>query len=218
MRLLKLIILLTLLSSAFELTLDVGHTPSKFGTISSSCKKEYDYNLALAKHITNYLKAQKIKPRLSYGEITFEDRYASSDQKDLFLSIHHDSMQEQFIKRDKNNCPSSNYASGFSLFVSSKNPQHEKSLRYAKKIASSLVKQGYKPSLHHAENIAGENRVLLDKQLGIYLFDDLKVIKNAKSPAVLLEAGVIVNPMDEQRVQTQKFMNDISSSILQATK
>jgi len=66
--------------------------------------------------------------------------------------------------------------------------------------------------------ITGENRVLLDKRLGIYIFDDLKVLKNAKSPAILLEAGVIVSPMDEQRVQTPKFMNDISLAILKAIK
>jgi len=218
MRLLIILIFLNISCSAFELTLDVGHTPTKFGATSCSCKKEYNYNLALAQHITSYLNINKIKPNLSYGEITFEDRYASSDKKDLLLSIHHDSMQEQFIQRDKTNCPSSNYASGFSLFVSSKNPQYEKSLQYAKKIGSSLVKQGYKPTYHHAENITGENRVLLDKRLGIYIFDDLKVLKNAKSPAILLEAGVIVSPMDEQRVQTPKFMNDISLAILKAIK
>lgn len=216
MRLLTLLISLTLSSYAFELTLDVGHTPTKFGTSSSSCKKEYDYNLVLAKHITAYLNAKKIKPLLSYGEITFDDRYESSSQKDLFLSIHHDAMQEQFIQRDKNNCPNSNYASGFSIFVSQKNPYYLKSLQYAKTIGASLIKQGYKPTHHHAENIVGENRILLDKKLGIYIFDDLKVLKNAKAPAVLLEAGVIVNPIDELRVQTPKFMDAISLSILKA--
>jgi N-acetylmuramoyl-L-alanine amidase len=216
MKLLPLLFSLAISAYSFELTLDVGHTPTKFGSLSSSCKKEYDYNLALAKHITNYLNSKNIRPLLSYGEISFDERYASSNKKDLFLSIHHDSMQEQFIKRDKNNCPSSNYASGFSIFVSQKNPHYAKSLQYAKALGTSLIKQGYKPSYHHAENIAGENRILLDKKLGIYIFDDLKVLKNVKSPALLLEAGVTVNPIDEQRVQTLKFKNNVSSAILKA--
>ena len=53
---------------------------------------------------------------------------------------------------------------------------------------------GEKPSLYHAEPIAGENRPLLDRRLGVHRFDGLAVLKTATMPAVLVEAGVIVNP------------------------
>lgn len=59
---------------------------------------------------------------------------------------------------------------------------------------------GEKPSLYHAEPIAGENRPLLDRRLGVHRFDGLAVLKTATMPAVLVEAGVIVNPDDEARV------------------
>ena len=82
---------------------------------------------------------------------------------------------------------------GFSIFVSQRNPRYEESLRCAKAIGEALVAAGEKPSLYHAEPIAGENRPLLDRRLGVHRFDGLAVLKTATMPAVLVEAGVIVN-------------------------
>ena len=58
---------------------------------------------------------------------------------------------------------------------------------------------GEKPSLYHAEPIAGENRPLLAPPPGRASLDGLAVLKTATMPAVLVEAGVIVNPDDEAR-------------------
>jgi hypothetical protein len=52
---------------------------------------------------------------------------------------------------------------------------------------------------HHAEPIKGENRELVNPELGIYRFDDLIVLKSAAMPAALLECGVIVNRSEESR-------------------
>jgi len=217
-----IILLMPIFAFSFDLAIDVGHTPKFFGTTSSTCQQEYNYNLALSKHVYSYAKTKMKKTNINIsiqeGETTFEDRYKSSINKDLFLSIHHDAMQEQFIKKDVNGCPNSNYASGFSLFISGKNLYYEKSLHYAKKIAKSLLLQGLKPTLHHAEPIQGENRQLIDKKLGIYVFDDLKVLKNAKSPAVLFEAGVIVNPIDEAKAKDKIQMDKIANAILSISK
>ena len=68
---------------------------------------------------------------------------------------------------------------------------------------------GLKPSLHHSEPIKGENRELIDKELGIYIFDDLKVLKNSYSPAFLFEAGVIVNRKEEAIIKTLGFKEKI---------
>jgi len=71
-----------------------------------------------------------------------------------------------------------------------------------------------KPTLHHNEDIDGERRLLLDKKLGIYQFDDLKVLKNAHSPAFLFEAGVIVNPKDESLVRSISFKDSVVFALL----
>ncbi len=200
---------------AFDVMLDIGHTPTKYGALSANCEKEYNYNVALGRYLLKHLANHAtIKATITpQREICFKERYRSSIQKDLFLSLHHDSVQERFIKRDKFGCPSSNHASGFSIFISRKNPYFKESWKYAKKLGEALVEQGLTPSLHHAEKIQGENRELLDRRLGIYVFDDLKVLKNAKAPAILFEAGVIVNPIDEEAVQSDGYKNKIGTAI-----
>ena len=58
-------------------------------------------------------------------------------------------------------------------------------------------------TLHHAEPIGGENRALLDARCGVYQYDDLVVLKDFRSPAVLFEAAVVVNS-DEEFVAESK--------------
>jgi N-acetylmuramoyl-L-alanine amidase len=203
---------------AFDIVLDIGHTPSKAGAVSATCEKEYNYNRALSLYIMDSLKNNNnitlsLSSQYQKHEMSFQDRYQSSIGKDLFISIHHDSVQKQFLHLNADGCPTSNYASGFSIFISRKNPYFAQSLLYAKKLGNGMLIAGFHPSLHHAENIAGENRELLDSQLGIYIFDDLKVLKNSKSPAILLEAGVIVNPAEEMNAKTTIYKEKISKAI-----
>lgn len=198
-----------------DLILDIGHTKKFGGSTSATCEKEYEYNKDLTLYILQNLN-ENINADLSSSyideELSFKDRNQASLNKDLFISIHHDSVQKQFIDYERI-CPRSDYASGFSIFVSRKNLSFEQSLSYAKKFAKSLVLQGLKPTLHHAQNIKGENRQLVDKELGIYYFDDLLVLKNASSPAFLFEAGVIVNPKDEELVKTTIFKDKVVKAI-----
>ena len=42
-----------------------------------------------------------------------------------------------------------------------------------------------------------ENRAFADKMNGVHYFDNLAVLKTARVPALLLEAGVIVNRDEE---------------------
>lgn len=217
-RFFSIIALLTHSVWGFELVLDIGHTPTKSGATSSNCEKEFNYNLSLGNYLMEHLPSNSTikmsKP--AQREITFDDRYASSIHKELFLSIHHDSVQERYIQRNSFGCPSTDYASGFSIFISRKNPYFNNSLIYAKKFGQALIGQGLVPSWHHAEKIAGENRELIDPKLGIYLFDDLKVLKNAHSPAILFEAGVIVNPADEAILRGNTYKNKVSKAINEA--
>ena len=82
---------------------------------------------------------------------------------------------------------------GFSIFVSQRNPATRKACAAPRRSARRWWRRA-KPSLYHAEPIAGENRPLLDRRLGVHRFDGLAVLKTATMPAVLVEAGVIVNP------------------------
>lgn len=197
-----------------NLVLDIGHSKKFGGSTSATCEKEYFYNKALVLYVLENLKPN-ISATLSAKideESTFKERNEASKNKDLFLSFHHDSVQEQFINKGTI-CPRTSCASGFSVFVSRKNLDLQASLKAATIFAQSLVDQGLKPTLHHAEKIKGENRELIDKNLGLYYFDDLLVLKNAKSPAFLFEAGVIVNPEDEELVKSEEYKAKIAQAV-----
>ena len=83
----------------------------------------------------------------------------------------------------------------------------------ARAIGEQLRKKGYVPSPHHVEPIRGENRPWAEPSNGVYYFDDLVVLKTATIPAVLLEAGIIVNRDDEIALAETKTRERISQAI-----
>lgn len=119
----------------------------------------------------------------------------------IFLSIHHDSVQPRYLSKWTVDGQAQRYSDrfkGYSLFIATQTRSAAANLELATEIGDSLQKDGFVRSLHHAQPIRGENRTLLDRALGIYRFDELAVLKHADVPAVLIEAGIIVN-RDEER-------------------
>lgn len=205
---------------ASEIILDPGHSPNSFGAISCTGEKEYLYNDKLVNYIKNNLDKNNINStitRMSSQNMSLLERVKSTKSSKLFISIHHDSVQPQFIKHI-NKYPTSDKANGYSIFISRKNKFFDKSLEYAIDLAKNLRNKGLIPSTHHGEKIKGENREVLDKELGIYIFDDLIVLKKSQCPAILLEAGVIVNPNDEKKVKTENFKLNVSKAIVETIK
>ncbi|MDR3580735.1 MAG: N-acetylmuramoyl-L-alanine amidase [Oryzomonas sp.] len=206
-----------LIVEASSITIDSGHSPKHPGTTSCSGKPEYYFNDTLSADVIKRLRRFDITVRLSRArgaEVALDARAKSSNGTDVLLSIHHDSVQPQFITNNnqhKGQC--SEKASGFSIFVSALNPQYEQSLVYARRLGQALIRRGLKPTLHHSEAIPGENRKLLDKNLGIYQFNELIVLKKSPTPALLLEAAVIVNPEDESLASSSDFRISIADAI-----
>ena len=129
------------------------------------------------------------------GARTLVQRAAMATPATLLLSVHHDSIQQHYLDAGR-----AKEFAGFSVFVSQKSPAFDKSLKCAKRIAEAMLAAGGRPSLYHAEKIQGENRPLLDVERGLHQFDDLYLLRSARNVAVLLEIGVIVNPIEEQRL------------------
>lgn len=207
-----------LAAHGFDLVLDAGHSPKSPGAISCNGVQEYRYNNALVAQITvslaNLPGVRVFLTKKDDEEISLKERVKVSTGKDLFISVHHDSVQPQFLNgQGRNGGKCSDKASGFSIFVSRKNPLFKESLAAAAMLGKSLLAQGLRPTLHHAEPIPGENRPLLDKELGIYAYDDLVVLREARSPALLFEAGVIVNPIDEKYIQSEAFKEKVAKAI-----
>jgi N-acetylmuramoyl-L-alanine amidase len=189
--------------------IDAGHTNKMPGAMSITGKHEVEYNDNLASELADALTKAGFIPILTRKpnqEIKLEDRVAMANSYNALaiLSIHHDSAQLEHLESTQQNgiktYRTRKPISGYSIFVSKKNPQYINSYIFAKLLGHELLELGRKPSLHHAEPIHGEGRPLLDANLGIYQYDDLVVLKKPKIPAVLLEVGVIVDPLDEAYV------------------
>jgi N-acetylmuramoyl-L-alanine amidase len=102
------------------------------------------------------------------------------------------------------------------VFVSRKNRKFAQSQRLGRFLSEAMLVRGFSPSLHHAEKIPGEGRNLLDKDLGLYEFEDLIVLKTAAMPAVLLECGVIINRSEETSLQKLEIQQRIADAATEA--
>lgn len=198
------------------IVVDAGHTRAHPGSTGASGRVEHLYNLDLSKAVTEDLQAageRVTRTGADDRDISLADRPNAAPKADFFLSIHHDSMQQAWIDEGRNKV-----LKGYAIFVSERNPHYQASLVCAKAIGERLLAAGETPSLYHATPIKGENRPLIDRRLGIHRFDDLVVLKTAPMPAVLVEAGVIVNPEEERRLADPatiaKLANAISKGVM----
>jgi N-acetylmuramoyl-L-alanine amidase len=208
-----------------RIALDIGHSIQRPGAYSARGVSEYYFNKTIAEALLRSLKksgvvdAFIINPSGRSISLMERTREAASKHATLFLSIHHDSVQRRYMKEwsigGKTHLYSDNF-SGFSVFVSRKNRKFPQSLKFANLLGETMSARGFAPTLHHAEKIPGEGRNLINKNLGLYEFDDLVVLKTAAMPAVLLECGVIVNRSEEVSLQKPEIRQRIVDAATEA--
>ncbi len=204
------------------IAIDVGHSLRQPGATSARGKQEFEFNRELAQIILRQivsLGGQGFEIGADGRSVDPETRPldASAHNAKFFLSVHHDSVQPQFLNDWTWQDGVQRYADdrfvGFSLFVSHKNKQLATSLQCASAIGKKLIEAGLKPSSHHSEKIEGEGREWADRANGVMYYDNLIVLKNAKMPAVLLESGVIVNRDEEMRMLDPAVRTRIASAV-----
>ena len=211
----------------FRVALDVGHSRVSPGSTSAGGTPEFEYNLQLARQVSASLTSAGFTAQTLIGAagtaIGLLDRTVLAQQAgaQLFLSLHHDSVQPQYLQTWDVQGVAQRYSgrfSGHSVFVSAFNVQAAASQRFGALLGEALRRQGMTPSLHHAEPIPGESRPLLDARLGLFRFDGLAVLRTAAMPAVLLEAAIIVNPADEQRVRSGEVSRQVGAAVAAAVR
>jgi N-acetylmuramoyl-L-alanine amidase len=213
------------LSGRFKIALDVGHTVEAPGATSARGVKEYVFNLRLAKEIAKTLNDAYFQTHLvvvhgdKRAQLVGRVQRANALGVDLFVSIHHNDVQDRYKKKwahaGENHFYSDRFT-GHSLFVSRTNPKPAESLIFAHLLGIALKDQGLVYTNHHLEDVAGERRNLLDPEAGVYRYDDLVVLTQTKMPAVLLEAGIIVNRDEELLLETPEHRNRIAQAMLGA--
>ena len=210
---------LTQTAFAASIAVDVGHYLANPGVISARGVPEFEYNLQLAREIEAALKHAGHKTLLIGDDGLAENlgaRAPRANGMDLFISIHHDSVQPRFLSSWEYEGEARLYSDrffGFSLFVSRLNSHTAASLKCASGIGEALRRAGFMPSLYHADPILGENRPFADEANGVHYFDNLAVLKTASIPALLFEAGVIVNRDEELRMRDPAVRQRIAAAI-----
>ena len=208
--------LVPLVAIAATIALDVGHYQDEPGAISARGRPELEFNLDLARAIETALGTRGYATRLIGADGGMRDlwrRPRAARGADLFISVHHDSTREKFLAAWTYEGAERRYSdrfAGFSLFVSRANHGWKKALRCASAIGAVLVKAGFRPSLYHADPVVGENRPFADKANGVHYFDHLAVLRHATMPALLFEAGVIVNREEELRMRDSLIQRQIA--------
>lgn len=210
--------------SKFTIAIDIGHLPKKGGAISAHGVFEYKFNRRLAQELFERLQASPflrpllINPDGAAISLPKRAEEANRQKADLFLAIHHDSVKDSYLKTWEVDGKTQKYCDdfhGYSIFMSNKNAKPLESLGFATALGRALLKAGFTPTLHHATQ---ENRPVLDKEKGIYSFDDLIVLKAAKMPAVLLECGVIVNRNEEEKLNDPAYRSRLIEAISSAVE
>ena len=215
--------------SKFRIVLDVGHTAQSEGASSARNVAEFLFNLRLARRIEEKLKSEgfaETRLLLTEGKArpSLVRRVAAANnlQAGLFLSIHHDSVPDKFLEKWEYEGKKSWFSdrfSGYSVFVSKSNPDFKTSLAVAELIGKEMKAQGLKYAEQYAQPIMGRDQhPLLNKETGVYSYDKLIVLKSTRMPAVLLEAGSIINRDEELKMDSPERRNIVSSGVATAVK
>lgn len=186
------------IAAAPLIAIDVGHGGQDGGATSARGRPEFAFNREFAGVLAGVVHERGLGVR----EVNFSGDIGSlvarpekAEGSDFFISIHHDSIGEAWLKPWIWAGSEQTYTDvkrGFGLFVSASNPDPETSLRCASSMGAMLRLAGFAPSPWH-----GRTHLAADAENGVWYFDNLVVLYRTTLPAVLFEAGVIKHQDEE---------------------
>jgi N-acetylmuramoyl-L-alanine amidase len=142
---------------------------------------------------------------------------ANALSADLLLSIHHDSVPDRFLEAWEYEGEKHYYSDrfkGHSIFVSNNNVDAGASLMFGRMLGEELKARGLQYTPHYVEKFMGHRqRLLVDARAGVYRYDQLIVLRKTHMPAVLLEAGSIINRDEEMLMSSHEHQALISAAV-----
>jgi len=194
--------------SAFRVVVDVGHTVEVPGAISARGVLEYAFNLQLANDVKQALvdagfdkTVMLITAKAPPMGLIERALRANAMRADLFFSIHHDSVPDYLLETWEHDGKQNQFSDrfkGYAIFISNDNADRYGSLKFGHLLGKELQARDLQYTPHYTLALMGSRRrQLLDSDAGVYRYDQLIVLRDTRMPAVLLEAGSIVNRDEE---------------------
>jgi N-acetylmuramoyl-L-alanine amidase len=213
--------------SAFRVVVDVGHTVAVPGADSARGIPEYAFNLQLSQDIDKALvdagfdeTVLLITATAPWRGLVERAAKANAMHADLFLAIHHDSVPDNLMQTWQYEGQPQQYNDdypGYALFISNDNADRAGSLMFGHLLGTELQARGLHYTPHYTLALMGHRRrELLDADAGVYRYDQLIVLRETRMPALLLEAGSIVNRQEELELATAERRASTSAAIVAA--
>lgn len=179
---------------------DVGHTLAAPGATSARGRDEFAFNLELGGRIADALQVRgwtvhTINVDGNIDSLRARPLAAEQAGAAFLLSIHHDSVNAFELRPwtwEGRALDHNDAFAGHSLFVSRDNPYTAMSILCARAIGARLQRMGFEPTHKN-----GRRRSYADRTHAVHYYDGLAVLRHARMPAVLFEAGVIKHRDEE---------------------
>jgi N-acetylmuramoyl-L-alanine amidase len=213
--------------STFRVVVDVGHTLDVPGAMSARGVPEYAFNLQLARDVKQALvdagfeqTALLITGTAPWRGLFERAARANAMHADLFIAIHHDSVPDNLKQiweyAGQKNEFNDDYP-GYAIFISNDNADRAGSLLFGSMLGHELERRSLHYTPHYTLALMGHRRrILVDADAGVYRYDQLIVLRQTRMPAVLLEAGSIVNRQEELELATPERRLITSAAIAAA--
>ena len=213
--------------ATFRVVVDVGHTLDVSGAMSARGVPEYTFNLQLARDVKQALVNAGFEQAvlLITGTAPWRGLFeraerANAMHADLFIAIHHDSVPDNLKQiweyAGQKNEFNDDYP-GYALFISNDNADPAGSLLFGHMLGHELERRRLHYTPHYTLALMGHRRrVLVDAEAGVYRYDQLIVLRTTRMPAVLLEAGSIVNRQEELELATPARRSLTSAAVAAA--
>ena len=227
------------------LILDSGHDPKFKGAISSCGTPEFELNdnivhlISKNKEIQIILTRNKNEPppvidKNNFNNIqSLKSRINISNQYEnnaVFISIHHDSVSERYLEFITDLCGEfggkkindefkKQFQIGFNIFLyEEKTDRYKQSLILAKIIGTKLIAMNQIPSnYHYPTSDDCKSCKPIDLELGIW-HQNLLVLRENKIPAILIEAGNLMDPDDFKKITSESYKKKFGSLIIESIK
>lgn len=233
------------------IVIDPGHLPSAPGAMGSCGTREVDVNDAASKAIQSLLQAsENFRAQLtrqnqkyvlpiadqSFSEVESREslvrraEIANQANARAFISIHHDSVEPQYLVEDSKICRGhggfrigdefkKKQKIGFNIFVYQGDELNRERFESSKSLAiligKKLRSEGMVPSDYHHKPVEQCRSCRpIDSEFGVWN-QDLAVLKRTRMPAILIEAQNIADPDFEQSANSQQFRDALASAIKQ---